>query len=375
MNKAINLLAILILFICCNKKTDSFSEVKFGSVSRDSFLKQMLNNETFFVYHDNPSNIKDTTDIGYVMENNGNKYPMTVYFNEESIDKKYHTGTLRRLGFHIGEDKNEYGSTQRTSGKISKEFVDNLFESYLNIYGKPDSLIIKNKYKFKNAEEIWNGKKPSVVDNMMYPSKRAVWIRNNFKLVFYIPSVEKPTSKNKKSYFEYGPDIKIVFEMIGYDKEIKRVRDSIARILKPEDLVHIETGTCQWTNNTNDNNDKRLSIRLSKISRIEYLDEERSIKGVRFDLVITDSFKKELFKVEDLTIELPKQSYLESRPKKGAAGITQSVNLKQEFFTDFNSLNNPKLVFLKEYSERNEVNIEVVIKTILFEDGNILNSK
>jgi hypothetical protein len=378
MIKIIQFLIISTLFISCNKNSDSFSNIKFGSISKDLFLKEMLNNKTFTVFNDNKVTTDDTTSIGYVLKNGGKEFPMTVYFNEENSDHKYHIGSLRRMGFWIGEDKNEYGRTWRSSGKISKEFVDDLFDTYVDFYGKPDSLILQHKYEF-NLHDIFHiskvdKKDPKNIDKRYLSGKRAVWTTDNFKLVFDIPFIEKPTSKNEKIYYKYGSDIKILFEMIGYEKEFKRVQDSIAKNLIPNDLVYITTGNCEWTKNLNNYNNTRLNIKLSQINRIDF-DEERSIKGVRLDLVITDSFKEELYKAENLTIELPERSYLESREKKGEMGLVRTVDLNRTYWADFNSLNDPKLAFLKKYSENNKVNIKAVIKTILFEDGTILNSK
>lgn len=379
MKKIIQFFIISTLFISCNKNSDSFSNIKFGNISRDSFLKKMLNNKTFNVFKDNKENASDTTSFGYVLKNGGKEFPMSVYFNEENSDPKYHTGSLRKMGFWIGEDKNEYGRTWRSSGKISKQFVDDLFDTYVDFYGKPDSLTLINNYKYNSPSEIFNAIKtgvdnPKNIDKRYLSGKKAVWITDNFKLVFEVPFVKKPTSKNEKIYYEYGSDIKILFEMIGYEKEFKRVQDSIAKTLMPKDLVYITTGDCEWTENLNNYNNTRLNIKLSQINRIDF-DEEKSIKGVRLDLVITDSFKEELYKVENLTIELPDKSYLESREEKGVSGLVRMVDLNRTYWADFNSLNNPKLAYLKKYSENNKVNIKAVIKTVLFEDGTILNSK
>lgn len=372
MKKIIQFLIISTLFISCNKNSDSFSNIKFGNISRDSFLKKMLNNKTFNVFNDNKEMPSDTTSFGYVLKNGGKEFPMRVYFNEENSDPKYHIGSLRRMGFWIGEDKNEYGRTWRSSGKISKEFVDDLFDTYVDFYGKPDSLTLINKYKYNNPSDIFNAIKtgvdnPKNIDKRYLSGKKAVWITDNFKLVFEIPFVKKPTSKNEKIFYEYGSDIKILFEMIGYEKEFKRVQDSIAKTFVPKDLVYITTGDCEWINT-------RLNVKISQIDRMDF-DEERSIRGVRFDLVFSDSFTDELYKAENLTIELPKESYLESREQKGVSGLIRTVDLNRIFWADFNILNDPKLAYLKKYSETNKVNIKAVIKTVLFEDGTILNSK
>ena len=113
---------------------------------------------------------------------------------------------------------------------------------------------------------------------------------------------------------------------------------------------------------------------VEDLSRLDK-EEPRRIKGIKFDLVITDSFKEVLFRFKNLTIELPKGSYLESEASnRKASTVVFKVYPNKRFWADFYRYENSELSRLKRYSENNTIKVEPIIKTILFEDGSIRNS-
>jgi len=369
------IILVAIILTCCNgNNSDPFEKVEFGKVSKKHFLNEMIEKNVFKVFFDDKEKPKDTTGFGY----NFGDIPMKVNFNEEFISDKYDFGNLRKLILTVGQDTIEYGRTWRASGRISKNDVDKLYNNYVKIHGNPDSLIVINEYKFElsNMFSSKESNKPKIIDDRYYAGKKAIWKRNNFNLTFEIPTLRKLKTDNRGVFYQkksdnYNSYIKIVYEMKDYEKEFKRIQDSIASTLKPKDLVMISTGECEWSKISNNYNDSRLEIKIYKISRLDR-DQPKRIKGVRFDLIIEDSFKEELFKSENLTIELPVNSYLESRPEKGEFGQLMDVNLNKTFWAEFNSRDNSKLLNLKKYNEYNKVNIICKIRSILFENGSVL---
>ena len=373
---------IFLILLGCNKDTESFAGVKFGKISKDSFLKEMLNNNTFTIFRDDVQNVNDTTAIGYVLKRDGKEFPLTVEFNE-ARNEKY--GSLRQMTFYMGEDEKAYGQFRRSAGKISKEFVDDLFSTYTKMFGKPDSLTTNYKYSpilYDDFFEAFNaikenkGEASKEIDKSYLAGKRAVWITDNFKLIFDIPFVKKSDSDNEKIYFqkELGSSISIRYQMHKYKEEIDLIRDSIATKLHPKDLIAINASDCKWINNANNHYNTRLAITIEDVSRLDK-EEPKRIKGIKFDLVITDSFKEVLFRFKNLTIELPKGSYLESEASnRKASTVVFKVYPNKRFWVDFNRYENSELSRLKRYSENNTIKVEPIIKTILFEDGSIRNS-
>ncbi|ENA1795571.1 hypothetical protein ABF176_002418 [Flavobacterium psychrophilum] len=368
------IMLVAAILTCCNgNNADPFEKVVFGKVSKKHFVNGMINENIFKVYFDNKEKPKDTTSIGY----NFGDIPMNVNFNEEFISTKYDFGSLRKLIFTFGKDTVEYGRTWRASGSVSKKDVDKIYNKYVDFYGKPDSLMQVNEYKLFNnffdaVKASENGYREKDIDKNYISGKKAMWKTENFILRFDIPTIKK--NKKEKLFYQTKKDnsyIKITYEMLNYDKEFQKIQDSIASNLKPSDLVMISTGDCEWSKISDNFNDLRLEIKINNISRLDK-DEPKRIKGVRFDLIIEDSFKEELFKSENLTIELPTDSYLESRPKKGAIGQLMDVDLNRTFWTEFKSRGNSKLVKLKNYSENNKINIICKIRSVLFEGGSVL---
>nr|WP_315184100.1 hypothetical protein [uncultured Flavobacterium sp.] len=374
MKLKLTLIMLITIFLsCCNGiNSDPFEKIEFGKVLKKHFVNEMIEKKVFKVFFDDKEKPKDTTGFGYIFGD----LPMKVNFNEEFASTKYDFGNLRKLILTVGQDTIEYGRTWRASGKISKKDVDELYNNYVKIYGKPDSLGVINEYRFE-LSDLFSSKesnKPKKIDDRYYAGKKAVWKRNNFNLTFEIPTLRKLKTDNESVFYQKKSDnsyIKIVYEMKDYEKEFKRIQDSIASTLKPKDLVMISTGDCEWSKISNNYNDSRLEIKINNISRLDR-DEPKRIKGVRFDLIIEDSFKEELFKAENLTIELPVNSYLESRPEKGEVGQLMDVNLNRTFWTEFNSRGNSKLLNLKRYNENNKVNIICKIRSVLFENGSVL---
>lgn len=373
MKKPIILIAICLIILSCNKNSETFNDIEFGKISRKTFLKQMLNDNQFSPRIMKQDGIADTIGYSYTWVNNGKKYPMGVIINEENFTSRYKFGAIRRIEFWVGEETDN-SSFVSFGHKISKDNVDELFDSFIEVYGKPDSLMVKQEY-IPDLYCINFGVKPKhkEIDKEYLPGKKAIWFKDNFKLVFEISPLKKGKSKSEKIYYQNGDEsyIKIYFEMNNYEYEFKRIQDSIAKTFKPKDLVTVINGRCNWSSNYNEFKDSRLRIDIKSLMRND-LEDPRKIKGVRFDLIIEDSFRKEMYRYDDLTIELPKGNYLESRPDKNESGQRMIVDVNKTFYVDFSSLENSKLAKLKKYSMNNELIVKTKVNSILFEDGSIL---
>lgn len=363
--------------LSCNEKPETFVDIQFGKIPRKTFLKQMLNENTFAIQTVNSNQKIDTLGYSYNWIYKDKKYSMGVLLNEDYLTTKYNFGALRRMEFILGEGSKDYPSIVKFGGKISKKDVDELFNSFIDTYGKPDSLSIVTKY-IPSLYAVNLGKVPKnkEIDTEYLAGKKAVWNKENFKLVFDIPAVKKSTTKNENIYYQNMNDssVRIYYEMHSYNQEFKRIQDSIAKTLKPNDLVQIRTSGCNWSNSNNYSDNIRLRIDVPEITRKD-IEEPRRIKAVRFDLIIMDSFKKEMYRSENLTIELPFGYYLESRPEKGNIGQRMYVDINKVFYVDFSSSSNPKLGELKEYAENNKLIVKADVKKILFEDGTILSAE
>lgn len=372
--KRILTLCVSILLISCSKNPDPFSEIEFGKISKNQFVKLMKSEKVLI------PDEKDTTYLRYFLNTNDKKFPIIVYINEERWLENYNFGKLRKIEFNIGPDTNENEYVCKGCGPISKDDVDLIYNYYLEQYGKPDSLVEKNKYRYskdlsKMFEEITHNK-PSILDKTIPKSRKAVWMKNNFKLIINIPHPTKNESKGGEFYYnmpnsEEG-DVSITYEMKNYKQEFNRILDSIRLSLKPNDILSLNIDKPTWYN-LNSNN-SRFELTLGEIRRKDR-EEPKRIKGFKYDIIITDSFNEELYRFENRTFDINNsQSYLESRPNKGQVGQVMFIDANMTFYVNYNNLSEQgrKLEHIRNLINTNKVKYKADIKKILYEDNSIL---
>jgi hypothetical protein len=367
--KRIVTLCVSILLISCSKNPDPFSEIEFGKISKNQYVKLMKSEKVLI------PDEKDTTYLRYFLNTNDKKFPIIVYINEERWLENYNFGKLRKIEFNIGPDTNENESDCRGCGPISKDDVDLIYNYYLEQYGKPDSLVEKNKYTYggdkykdrlqKALDEI-NHTNPQI-DKTVPKSKRAIWMKNNFKLIIDIPHPTKDESKGGKFYYnmrnsEKG-DVSITYEMKNYKEEFNRIFDSIRLSLKPNDIIDLHLKNPNWyTLNTNNS---KLVIEIGQVFR-KGKEEPKRVKGFKYDIVFTNSFDEELYRFKNRTFDIDnEQNYLEA---------LAFIDLQMTFNVDYNNFSEQgeKLENLKNFIKSNKVKIRADIKKVLYEDNTIL---
>lgn len=358
--KQIFILFISFLLVSCIKSKDPFSDIEFGKITEKEFIKSMKSKNVII------PDVRDTTDLTYFLNANGKIFPMQIYIND------YHFGNLRKIQFDLGTDTKENDYVCKGCGPISKEDVDIIYNYYFEQYGKPDTLVEKNKYSYsgdirERAYKI-NTNQPPSLDKTVPKSKRAVWINKYFKLTINIPFPTKNESKGGKFYYNmpYSQegDVSITYEMNNYNLEFKRIQDSIRSSLKPNDILELSVSNPKWIKlNTNN---YRLELSLNDIKRKD-IEEPRSIKGFKYDIVILDSFNEELYRFDNIrTFDINEShNYIEI----GTGHILDLV-----FHVDFNnfSVSGKKLENIKYYMNTNTVKFRADIKKILFEDNTVL---
>ena len=367
MKKTITI-CILILFISCSKNKDPFIDVEFGKITEKEFIKTMKLKKVII------QDEKDTTDVTYFLNASGKIFPVQIFIND------YHLGNLRKIKFNIGTETKGYDYVCKGCGPISIDDVDIIYNYYLEQYGKPDSLVEKNKYSYsgdirERAYKI-NTNQPPSLDKTIPKSKRAVWVENNFILTMIIPFPTRNESKGGKFYYNmpytHEGDVSINYEMKNYQEEFNRILDSIRLSLKPNDILRLNVDNPTWQNLNSTNS--RLEIKLGEITRKD-IEEPKRIKGFKYDIVITDSFDEELYRFENRTFDIANpESYLESRPSKGQIGQILFIDANMLFRLNYNNFSEQgrKLEHIRNLTNTNKVKVRAEIKKILFEDNSIL---
>ncbi len=352
------------LFLSCNKITDIFSEVKFGEISQINFEKEMLQNKIF-------KKNKDSLGFTFYMQVDSLKLPTTVYLNNDTFYTFGKFGKLRNLSIVLSiyesrkDDFGDFFSTLPTG--MSKTNVDKIYQKYVLNYGEPDSLIEKDKYE-----------KEFMPPGLVIPkSKKAVWFTKKFKLTFNMPFPNTAKDKNYEYYYgrDFGEEASINYEMYNYKEECERIRDSIRKTYRPNDIVKMAAYQPVWVKINEIHNghlyNTMLKITFGKLERKDMLDHRR-VKAIRYDIVITDLFKKELYRITDLTHQL--KNPLE--PIYNSGGLVKIYDSNEhsgiEYTVKFNNQQDEKLENLKKYNFFNSVKCTIDIKFIVFDDGDIL---
>lgn len=372
--KKILSICVLLILISCSKNGDPFSDIEFGKIKKNEFIKSMESKKVLI------PDEKNTTRFTYFLTTSGKKFPISVYLNEERWLDKYNFGNLRKIEFNIGTDTKENDYVCKGCGPISKEDVDIIYKYYIEQYGKPDSLVEKSKYTYsKDMSKMFDEmahNKPSVLDKTVPKSKRAVWMENNFKLIIDIPHPTKNKSKGGKFYYNmpYSQegDVSIKYEMKNYKEEFNKILDSIRISLKPNDILTLNIDNPTWYNLNNGNS--RLELKLGEITRKDR-EEPKRVKGFKYDIVITDSFNEELYRFENRTFDINNsQSYLESRPSKGQIGQVMFIDANQLFYVNYNNFSEQgrKFEHIRNLVNTNKIKVKADIKKILYEDNSIL---
>ena len=363
--KRILTICVLLLLISCSKNSDSFSDIEFGKISETKFINLMKSEKVLI------PDSKDTTYLRYFLNVRGKKIPTLVYINE--INWNYNFGKLRKIELDVGTDKSENNYDCKGCGPISKEDVDLIYNFYVEQYGKPDSLVEKNKYRYSPMElayEIMSNKplpnNPSKLDRSIPKSKKAIWFKKNFKLTIDIPHPIKNESKGGKFYYNMSHDsyVSINYEMINYKNEIKRIQDSIRILLKPNDILELSVYNPKWVKLNAYTT--RFELDLLDLKRKDF-EEPRSIKGFKYDIVLTDSFNEELYRFDNIrTYDIDNSA--------NYINIGTGQILQMNFYVDYNNFSKAgeKLESIRNYMNTNPVKIKADIKKILFEDNTIL---
>lgn len=368
---------ICFLFICCNTITGPFEDINFGKISRITFLNEMVNNGTFQVYKEDKEKINDTTSIGFILKKDDKEFPMRVHLNEEFYKgSEFNFGSLRRMEFRIGENTTEYGRIYRSSGKVSKKFVDNLYQTYIDLYGKPDSLnqilrvgirdIEEDTYlseKKKNDKEKTNSTPlffTPTLNKDYLNGKKAVWIKDNFILTLNIPTIKKPQTPNEKVYYQKDYDrlILISYEMKSYKEELIRVKDSISKGLNPNDIIQFNIVSSKFTNSN------QLLIRLNSVSlkdtqKADFLTDK--IKGFKYGILIKDSNNEIIFRKDNLEYQF---EHTLGDNGNGEISVDEMYLNYKDLFIDINT----------ELPQNKKTNFKVIteIKELRLEDGRVI---
>lgn len=373
MKKNVLLLSfICCLFICCTKINGPFEGINFGHVSKKAFLNEMINNGKFQVYKEDKKKINDTTSIGFILKKDDQEFSMRVHFNEEFYKgDRFSFGNLRKMEFRIGEHTtDEFGHFYRNSGKVSKEFLENLYEAYIEMYGQPDSIKVLNEYTYPKSssndpfEKYRKGNDiKKIIDEHYFPGKKATWFKKNFILNFNIPTLKKPKIQNEKIYYQkdYDNSIIISYEMKDYTQELIRLKDSISKNFNPNDIIEFNIVSSGFIN-SNQFLVKLSSVSLKDLDKSDFLTDK--IKGFNYNLIIIDENNTLIFRKDNLEYQF---ELTLGDNGKGVISMDETYPYYKELLFDINN---------KVYqNQKSNFKVIMEVTKLKLENGRVINGK
>lgn len=317
---------LIILIVGCKENNDPFKNLKFGSISTKTVIRNMINNQII-------SNPKRDVD--------GNDSISFTYYFEDELGKI-------PVKFEANPNHYDFGGLR----EIKLTITDN-FESLLN--AKVDSTETSNLNRIKRLYEKWYNEPDSLKFLLNVPGNGGIlkWQEPNFNI--YINNIK--SQPNVETY--------ITYRMLDYDKEIERLKDSIIKNQTIKQLVLDGKVNFNWKKISNTY--QRFEFTVYNISRKDKYDK-RSIKSLRFDLSLQDEFGKELYKEDDFTIELNIELTPQSLP------YYYPTN-EQMYYLDYaiDDRNFKKLEETRKYSQNFKVTGIAIIKAVVMDDGSIIN--
>jgi len=206
------------------------------------------------------------------------------------------------------------------------------------------------------------------VDSSRIPQKTVFWHKENFDLSFHLPFPEKEPHLDSALVYNFAY---INYKTVDYDNEISRIRDSIKKTLTPKDIINIRARNPEWSTlkkQSYSDYDSKFEVELDNIKRKDF-EEERGVSSVRFDIVISDSFNKELYRIKDITYE-------SNEPlMNGSSGLIKYGTPIISFTKYRKTSNDAKgLEDARIYASQNKIKVNTDIKAVVFTEGSVLKS-
>ncbi|MBB5441044.1 hypothetical protein HDC92_004748 [Pedobacter sp. AK017] len=332
MRKLFTLFAATVLLVsACNSQEEPSLGFSIGSTSKDwnSHLDKLLSKGVL-----KPVKITDTNVRSYSFDisSDGYQFPTTIEFN----GGRYHTTKL-----------------------INMELVVNI-DSIGGLAPNGDTILVNSKSKFSSllrTLERQYGKSTTNKEEMVhYWKKDGFTISLNDGGVWLVDSLAAPA--------RFSPVLSYKSE--NFVDELFAVTEDVRKQLKPEQMIDLSL--LPPIIRTRANGDFEFNIPYKRLRRVDN-EEHRGIKGMKLDVSYRNAFSDVLWRMDDLEVYWgyslqPKGDYQSPGSLEGKlillTGIVSRMN------KEYRNVRN-----LFDY--RGEIKPEFKIKSVVFEDGQVLN--
>lgn len=323
-------LVIITIFYGCDKNTDPFQNVKFGKISSKSFIEKMLTKKILndpkidLVYQ------RDTLSYKYDLKDKKGSIPTKLKINSQD----YNFGNVRKLSISLNEPIGFFH--EKDDDSIEKIRLERVQRIYTTWYGRPDT--VQKIIGYYNGQSI--------------KEKQFVWNRKDYKIFMNNISLTP------------NFDTRVIYEMLDYENEMKKLKDSIFKNQTIDDLIEISFLNTSWKDLSEFS--KEFKIQIYTINRKDKYDK-RAVKSLRFDVIITDEFNKELYKSKNFTYELESPLH----PKE----VTYSTSSNSPVYITTYDIRNPhfkNLEFTRKYRKQHKIKTKANITAVVMDDQTVI---
>ncbi len=191
----------------CSRNKDPFKDIAFGDESKNKFIKKMKTSYQFDKSKKSLDPRRDTLSFDFSFTDEQGDFPVIV-----KINPKFGFGKLRKM-------------------EVQFNNID-----ILN-FDENDSIRLSKSKRVTELYSLWYGVSDTIIKevNNVYPQQKI-----NKRFLFW--EVNNVSITMRDITFDSTMDAMVTYEMIGYEKEIERIEDSIIANQFPDNLVEINQG-------------------------------------------------------------------------------------------------------------------------------------
>lgn len=361
----LGLATLLFLLNACfspkeENEKDPFAEIPYGTISFKNAKEKFLSNPDF----SEPSN--DSTEFQFYFLNSEVKIPVTIELNPDD----YNFGLLREIRIELDGDTVYYSEPEYWpgNGPRLKSEIDIIVQKYKNMYGLPDSILIKeeevnslgqsdmNNFLIAEIRANIRGSKSINPQLDSIKEKSLIWELEDFIIDFYLP---KPYSDEYQNNLPVYRGARILYSMKNYDQTLTTIKDSIRNSLKPNEIISVDLGEVKWIPTKNEY-ERKIDVEIKGFTR-NALEITEGFRALRYDIKIIDQFNKTIGEIKNLTYEFDGTVL---RYPEGALNfwmnsphLIQTYNINS---SDFDSLEKARQ-YAKNFKVRAVANVKAVV--------------
>ncbi len=183
-----------------------------------------------------------------------------------------------------------------------------------------------------------------------------------FSIVLVVYSCKEVEPPKKPQQVEDKITISDIKKTLEDYRQKNKGNDSIRKTLSVNDIITIKSFHPKWKD-TEGKYDTKISI-LHQVIRIGN-DERRTVDAINYDMIITDRFENELYRIKNLTYD--------ENLEAGDIGANYSLSDFPSTTIEYNKDNNSVLEELRTYHWK-QLKTKAEIKAILYTDGEVLKA-